>query len=390
MISFLIALIYMSFISLGLGQPEPLLGSAWPVMQTQMGSPLSYAGIVFMLIAGCTIISSLLSDRLVKRFGTGLITAVSAVLTALALFGFSMSSAFWMLCFWAIPYGFSAGAIDAALNNYVALHFASRHMNWLHAFWGVGAATGPYIMSFFLTRGMDWNNGYRTVSIIQISLAVLLFVSLPLWKKPQTGHTPGDAPPAALSLPQILRIRGVKYVLIAFFGYCALESTTGLWSASYLVSVRGIGSELAAKYASFFFIGITAGRFISGFISNKLGNFTMIRLGIGLIVAGLTAILLPVSADWLCLNGLIVVGLGCAPIYPSIIHATPDNFGKENSQAIVGVQMASAYTGATLMPPLFGFIANRFGLHLFPLFLLFFVLLMFFLIEALKRTVRVV
>ena len=387
MISLLLALIYMSFISLGLGQAEPLLGSAWPVMHVQMDAPLSYAGIIFMIITGCTIISSLLSDKLIRRFSTGIITAISALLTSLALFGFSMSTSFWMLCLWAVPYGFSSGAIDAALNNYVALHFASRHMNWLHGFWGVGAATGPYIMSYSLIGGMGWSSGYRTVSIVQISLAILLFISIPLWRKPQVVSANNRSSPPALNLYQIVRIRGVKFVLIAFFGYCALESTTGLWASSYLVIKRGISTEIAARYASLFFIGITVGRFLSGFISNKIGDRNMIKLGSGIMIVGIVAVWLPISADWLCLNGLIIIGLGCAPIYPSIIHATPNNFGKENSQAIVGVQMASAYTGATLIPPLFGVAANNAGLHLYPIFLLFFATLMLVMTTALNKTV---
>jgi fucose permease len=387
MISFLIAVIYLSFISLGLGAYEPLLGSAWPVMQMQMDVPLSYAGIISMIIAGSTIVSTLLSDRLTKKFSAGVVTTGGAFLAALSLFGFSISDSFWMLCIWAIPYGFSAGAIDAALNNYVALHFASRHMNWLHAFWGVGAATSPYIMGYCLVSSMGWNSGYRIVSVIQVFLAVLLFISLPLWKKPKTVglNTGGKSP--VLSLPQILRIRGVKLILLAFFGYCALESTTGLWASSYLVLQRGINPETAAKFGSFFFIGLTAGRFLCGFISDKIGDRNMIRIGAGVILSGILTVCLPVNADWLCLNGLIIVGFGCAPVFPAIIHATPVNFGKENSQAIVGVQMASAYCGSTFMPPVFGLIANNINIGLFPVFLFVLAVLMLFMTEKLNKAV---
>jgi len=392
MIGLLIALVYLSFISLGLGQGGALLGSAWPVMQTELGVPLSYVGILSMIIMGCTIISSLLSDRLIKRFSTGLITAVSALLTASALFGFSVSNSFWLLCIWAVPYGFSSGALDVALNNYVALHFASRHMNWLHGFWGIGAATGPYIVSYYLINGLNWSGGYRTVSIVQICVAVLLFMSLPLWKKPQTitskeHSSPEQNSPPALNLFQVTRIRGVKFILISFFGYCALESTAGLWASSYLVINRGISSDIAARYASLFFIGITAGRFLSGLISNKIGNRNMVRIGTGVILAGIVAVLLPISADWLCLNGLVIIGLGCAPVFPSIIHATPENFGKENSQAIVGVQMASAYTGSTIMPPLFGLIANNINISLYPVFLFIMAVLLLFMTEKLNKIV---
>ena len=385
MIGLLIALVYLSFISLGLGHAGSLFGSVWPVMQTELSVPLYFAGIITMIIAGCTIISSLLSDRLIKRFSTGLITAVSALLTALALFGFSVSNSFWLLCIWAIPYGFSSGALDVALNNYVALHFASRHMNWLHGFWGVGAATGPYIMSYYLISGLDWGGGYRTVAIVQITLAALLFISLPLWKRPQAINSKEQRSSPALNLSQVIRIRGVKYILIAFFSYCALESATGLWASSYLVLNRGISSGVAARYASLFFIGITAGRFFGGLISNKIGNRNMIRIGVCVIIVGIVAVWLPITADWLCLNGLIIIGLGCAPVFPSIIHATPENFGKKDSQAIVGVQMASAYAGSTTMPPLFGFIANNINIGLYPVFLLMMALLMLFMTEKLNK-----
>ena len=383
MYSILLALIYLAFVSLGL--PDSLLGSAWISMREQMEIPLSYAGILSMIIAGGTIISSLLSDKLTKRLGVGFITAISVLLTATALFGFSISKEFWMLCVWAVPYGVGAGAIDAALNNYVALHYASRHMNWLHCFWGVGAAISPYIMSYCLTNGMGWNSGYRTVSFIQFILTAILFISLPLWKmkKISTSNEQSNLP--ALKLSQIIRIKGVKFILPAFFGYCALESTTFLWASSYLVLSRGIDFEIASKYASLFFIGITAGRFLSGIISDKIGDRNMIRMGIGLIFAGILAIWLPVKTNWMCLYGLIIIGLGCAPIYPAIIHATPANFGKVNSQAIVGVQMASAYTGATFMPPLFGLIANHINISLFPAFLLIFAVLMVFMTEKLNK-----
>ncbi len=366
----LLAIIYVAFISLGL--PDALLGSAWPVMQSQMGVPLSYAGIVAMIIPGGTILSSLLSDRLTKKFGTGLVTAISVLITAVSLFGFSISGSFWMLCVWAVPYGFGAGAVDAALNNYVALHYASRHMNWLHCFWGLGAAISPFIMSGALTRGMGWNSGYGTVSVIQIALTAVLLFSLPLWKRQKASVPCEQSRLPAQKLSHILRIKGVKFALLAFLGYCAIEATTFLWASSYLVQYRGIGPEMAARYASFFFIGITAGRFISGFISDKIGDRNMVRIGLGIILAGITAVWLPLTPDWLCLNGLIVIGLGCAPVYPAIIHSTPANFGKESSQAVIGVQMASAYVGATFMPPLFGFLANNIGIGLFPAFLLVF------------------
>lgn len=385
MYSLLLLIIYMAFISLGL--PDSLLGSAWPVMQVQLNAPLSYAGIISMIIAAGTIVSSLLSDRLTKKLGTGLVTTVSVLMTAVALFGFSVSGSFWMLCVWAIPYGLGAGAVDAALNNFVAVHYASRHMSWLHCFWGVGAAASPYIMSYCLINGLGWNNGYKAVSVIQIILTAVLFISLPLWRKQRNSLPGGHNPAPALRLPQILRIKGVKFILFAFFGYCALETTTGLWASSYLVSGRGISSETAAKYASLFYLGITFGRFLCGFIADRIGDRKMIYAGIVIIFVGIAAIWMPVRTDWVCLYGLIMIGLGCAPIYPSIIHSTPGNFGVENSQAIVGVQMASAYTGSTFMPPLFGWIASNIDVNLYPAFLLIFAVLMLVMVAALNKVV---
>lgn len=385
MYSLLLAIIYIAFISLGL--PDSLLGSAWPVMHEGLGVPVSYAGAVTMIIAGGTIISSLSSDRLTRKFGTGLVTAVSVLMTALALFGFSVSGEFWMLCLWAIPYGLGAGAVDAALNNYVALHYASRHMSWLHCFWGVGASISPYIMSFALAGGHGWSSGYRYVSIIQIVLSVCLFASLPLWKQSHTQKTEEKVEARALSFGQMLKIPGVVSVLILFFGYCALEQTTGLWASSYLVDYRDVSAETAAQFASLFFLGVTFGRFLCGFVADRLGDRTLIRVGILTAAVGVVLVLLPVQADLSALAGLIIIGFGCAPIYPSIIHATPFNFGKENSQAIIGIQMASAYVGATFMPPLFGVVASYVGIWLYPLYLMVFAVLMLILSESLNRTI---
>lgn len=372
MYSLLLVVIYISFISLGL--PDSLLGSGWPVMQGELQAPVSYAGVLTMIISGGTIVSSLFSDRMTRRFGAGLVTAVSVCMTAVALFGFSISDRFFLLCLWSVPYGLGAGAVDAALNNYVALHYASRHMSWLHCFWGVGAAISPYIMSFSLTGGFGWQHGYRTVSVIQIVLTAVLFFSLPLWKKRQ--HVEEGEEGRALSLSQILKIRGVPFVLLAFFSYCALEVTAGLWASSYLVDFKGIKPETAARFAALFYWGITLGRFLSGFVADKLGDKRLIRIGILTAGVGVVLVLLPVSFELPSLAGLIIIGFGCAPIYPSIIHSTPAHFGKENSQAVIGVQMASAYVGTTFMPVLFGGIASLMGIGTYPVFLLLFVVLL--------------
>lgn len=374
MIQLLLAVIYLSFISLGL--PDALLGAAWPSMYGQFGVSISFAGILSMIIAVGTIVSSLLSDRLTRSLGTGKVTAISVGLTAIALYGFSISHSFLLLCLWAIPYGLGAGSVDAALNNYVALHYASRHMSWLHCMWGVGASLGPYIMGYVLTDGQSWNTGYWYIAVLQLILTLLLVLSLPLWKSQKEESSGSHAAAGkALSLRQIVLIPGVKEIMITFFCYCAVEQTTGLWASSYLVLYKGIPAETAASFASLFFIGITAGRGVSGFLTVKLNDTQMIRLGQGIILLGIAVLLLPLGQS-ASLAGLILAGLGCAPIYPSIIHATPAHFGADKSQAIIGVQMASAYIGTCFMPPIFGFIAKHINVSLLPFFLLFLLLVM--------------
>ena len=390
MYSLLLAVIYLAFISLGL--PDALLGSGWPTMYTQLQVPFSYAGIISMIISAGTIVSSFFSDRLTRKFGAGLVTAVSVLLTAGALFGFSVSGSFYLLCIMAIPYGLGAGAVDAALNNYVALHYSSRHMSWLHCFWGVGAAASPYIMGFCLGKGLGWNRGYFSVSMIQIVITAILFISLPLWKprtdEKEEGTEPERAeaaPSKALSLREILRIKGAPYILITFCAYSAMETTTGLWASSYLVQYLLMEPERAAKFASFFYLGITVGRFLCGFVADKMGDKALIRLGSGIVGAGILLVLLPFQVTTPALLGLVVIGFGCAPIYPAIIHSTPFYFGKENSQALIGIQMACAYIGSTFMPPLFGTLATGIGIWLYPVFLLVFEVLMVLTSEKLNR-----
>lgn len=361
----LLSIIYLAFISLGL--PDALLGAAWPIIYPDMRIPLSYSGIVFVIISVGTVISSLNSDRITRRFGTGRVTAISTFLTMLGLFGFSFSTSFWQLCLWAIPYGLGAGAIDSALNNYVALHYASHHMSWLHCMWGIGASIGPYIMGYALLHyDSNWHLGYRIVAFLQLFLTIVLFLTLSLWKQSnekelRTKHS--------LRVIDVLKIPGVKEMILTFFCYCALEQTAGLWIASWLVKGKGVAAVTAAQVASFYYIGITVGRAISGFITFKLNDKQMVQLGTGIIVIGLLCILQPWDLT-ITLVGLVVIGLGCAPIYPSLIHATPDLFGVEQSQSVIGVQMASAYIGTSIMPPFFGFLANLFGIGLFPFYLI--------------------
>ena len=385
MVHLLLAVIYLSFISLGL--PDSLLGSAWPSMYEAFGVPLSYAGVVAMIISAGTIVSSLQSDRLTRKLGAGVVTAVSVGMTAAALFGFSVSGSFWMLCLWAVPYGLGAGSVDAALNNYVALHYASRHMSWLHCMWGLGASIGPYIMGVALSGGAGWSMGYRYISLIQIALTAILIFSLPLWRTRRNetgGQEAGAAKP--LTLAQIVRIPGAKQVMVMFFCYCALEQTAGLWSSSYLTVYKGVPPETAAGCAALFFIGITVGRALSGFLTIKLSDARMIRLGQCVVAVGIAALLLPLGEP-VTLAGLTLIGLGCAPIYPCVIHSTPEHFGADRSQAIIGVQMASAYGGSCLMPPLFGLIADHISAALLPVYLLILLAMMALMHETLLRRV---
>jgi fucose permease len=399
MASLLLAIIYLAFISLGL--PDSLLGSAWPEMHQVMGVPLSAMGIVTTLISICTVVSSLLSDSLTRRFSTRGVVTASVGLTALGLFGFSLAPAFWVLCLFAIPYGLGAGAIDAALNNYVALHYTSRHMSWLHCFWGVGTILSPYVMSYALGTALGWAGGYRIIGGIQAFILIVLVATLPIWKR--AGHSApektlalektdpslGDSAAEASTAPDSpkerrksagligsLKISGVPLVLLGFFGYCAAEATVMSWSGTYFYETYSLGEEQAASLGALFFIGMTVGRFASGFISNRLGDKNMIRLGESIIAVGVLAMVLPFG-EKTAMAGIVLVGLGCAPIYPCVIHSTPEHFGPERSQSLIGIQMASAYIGTVLMPPLFGMIAEHIHIGLMGAYLLILLVIMF-------------
>ena len=380
MTQLLLPIIYLAFISLGL--PDSLLGSAWPTMYPQLGVPFSYAGILSMIISLGTILSSLNSDRLTRALGTGKVTALSVGMTAAAMFGFSVSGRFWMLCLWAVPYGLGAGSVDAALNNYVALHYESRHMSWLHCMWGLGASGGPVIMGWALARG-SWQGGYRIISVLQVVLTAIIVFSLPLWKRPgeETGE---EIQREHRTLPQLMKVPGVPEVMVTFACYSVVETTTGMWAASYCTLQRGIDAGTAASWASLFYVGITVGRFLSGFLAMKLNDHQMINLGFVLIAAGIVPILLPLGNAALVV-GLVTVGLGCAPIYPSIIHETPLNFGRGLSMALTGVQMAAAYIGNVLFPPLFGLLAQYISISLYPWYLLAALALMAVMSAALHR-----
>ncbi len=375
MATFLLALIYIAFISLGL--PDSLLGSGWPVMHAELSVPVSFMGIVSMIVSGGTIVSSLLSDRLTHKLGTRIVTVASVFLTVIALFGFSFADRFWLLIVFAVPYGLGAGAIDAALNNYIALHYKARHMSWLHCFWGVGTIVSPFIMSYALSD-RTWHSGYRIVGGIQLVIALLLLFTLPVWRV-NADKTAGTE--KSIGLSGALKIRGVPFLLIGFFAYCAAEATAMQWASTYFVEVKGISADRAAGLAALFYIGITAGRFVSGFVTDRLGDRRMIRIGTGILACGIALLLLPVGSYAVAFAAFLVIGFGCAPIYPCIIHSTPDNFGAQNSGAIIGIQMASAYVGSTFVPPLFGLLGNALSFSLMPVYLLLFFTLMIAMVE---------
>lgn len=387
MVHLFLGIIYLSFISLGL--PDALLGAAWPSMCLEFGVPVSYAGAISMIIAGGTIFSSLMSDRLTRWLGTAKVTAISVAITAIALFGFSISRSYWMLLLWAVPYGLGAGSVDASLNNYVALHYTSRHMSWLHCMWGLGASVGPYILGYALNRGHGWNMGYRYISVIQTLLTVILIFSLPMWKSKTSDEIQEQSrEKAPLSLKKVLAIPGAKEIFISFFCYCAVEQTVMLWASTYLVLSGGMEESAAAEFASLFLLGLTFGRGASGFLTYKLNDRRMIRLGQSLILLGVIVMLLPLGGN-AALAGLVCIGLGCAPIYPCMIHATPEYFGAENSQAVIGVQMASAYVGTMVMPAAFGLIANHLTSALLPWYLGIVAVVMLWMCESLnKKTAR--
>jgi len=378
----LLLVIYLAFISLGL--PDSLLGAAWPAMFEDLNVPVDYAGFISMIVAAGTVVSSLLSGKVIHRFGVPMVTTFSVAMTALALMGFSLSGDFMYLCLLAIPLGLGAGSVDAALNNYVALHYRARHMNWLHSFWGVGAALGPMIMAGHLARGDSWSSGYDTVAWIQLGLVCLLVLSLPLWIKRRPTENPTTESESSLQGVKLLALPGLKQALAVFFCYCTIEATFGLWGASYLVFEREYEVDQAARLTSLYFVGITVGRVFSGFLTAHLTNRQLVYSGQGVIGVGLGMLFLPFS--YAVVPGFLLVGLGCAPIFPSLLHETPVNFGEKNSQTIMGFQMASAYVGITLMPFTFGKIAVFTGYYFLLGFLGIFLLLIFWMTRWMNQT----
>lgn len=379
--TFLILIIYIAFISLGL--PDAVLGAAWPIMQGELNAPLEAAGLLFGMISVGTVISSLFSGTLLKKYGTGRVTVVSVMLTAIGLLGFNYAESIYWLLFFTLPLGLGAGAVDAGLNDYVAINYKAYHMNWLHAFWGVGATIGPLVLSQIISRGYSWRNSYLIIAAFQFVLVLILLITLPLWKKvagegPVTQNAPeglNQEQGSTAKKPNIFSIPGVKWALLTFVFYTGIEQTVNLWGSTFLVDSKGIDPATAAEWLSFYFLGITIGRVLSGFISFKLSNKQMLRLGQAIVLMGTLVLLLPLPNIFM-LIGLILIGLGCAPVYPSMLHETPTRFGTENSQYVMGLQLAAGNTGALLLPPLFGLVASRFSVNVLPIFLVIYAIIL--------------
>lgn len=385
MATFFLIIIYIAFI--GLGLPDSVLGASWPSIHQALHVPLEYAGILSMMTTGGTILSSFMSGRVTRRFGTGKVTTVSVLMTAAALLGFSMAPSFYTLMFLTLPLGLGAGSVDAALNGYVSLHYEAKHMSWLHSFWGVGATLGPVIMSFFLMRSSGWRTGYLVISILQLLIVGLLFFSLPLWRRfnnQEKEETSEKSPNPANS--NVYKLPGVKLAVLSFFAYCAVEMTTGLWGTSFLVGIHHMNNDVAARYISLYYAGITIGRMLTGFITIKFSFKSIIRGGIASIFIGI--LLVSLGFQPMFVPGFILIGLGCAPVFPGMIHETPERFGKENAQTIIGIQMAFAYMGSTFSPAVFGFLAGKGYLGYFSIYLLFFLATLLFSTEKLNGLIR--
>jgi len=380
--SLLLTVIYLIFISLGL--PDSLLGSGWPKMQIAFGVPSSYAGFVSMTIAFMTIISALLSPKLIRKYHTKWIVIVSIFMTILGLLGFSISTQYWMLFLIAIPYGLGAGAIDASVNHYVANHYSGSAMNFLHCFYGVGAVISPYIMALALSKAR-WNEGYRWTAFVQTGILLVCILSLPLWKKTE-GNADGNENKDSARIKETLKVPGVILTMVAFYAYCSGEATCFLWTPSYFAGTRtGLSDELIASFGSLIFGGLMLGRLISGFVSNRLGDRRLIRIGIAIELIGITMILIPGTHYMVAAVGFVVIGTGMGPVYPAIQHMTPVNFGKKYSAAAIGLQMASAYVGTTFMPMVFGLLQQHVGMAIMPIYLLIFAVLNITLLEVAYR-----
>ena len=377
MYSLLLAVIYLIFISLGL--PDSLLGSGWPTMRVAFGVPSSYAGYVAMAISFMTIISALISPRIIRRFHTKWIVIVSIMLTVVGLLGFSFSTSYGMLYLFAVPYGLGAGSIDASVNHYVANNYSGSVMNFLHCFYGVGAVISPNIMALALSKA-KWNEGYRWTAYIQLGILLICILSLPLWKKNEGSVEAEEEEQAGIR--EALKVPGVALTLIAFFAYCSGEATCFLWTSSYFAGTKeGLSAGTIASFGSLIFGGLMFGRVISGFTSNKLGDRLLIRVGNAVELVGIVMVMLPIKHYLPAAIGFVVIGTGMGPVYPAVQHMAPANFGKRNSAAVIGLQMASAYVGSTFMPMVFGILQEHIGISIMPFYLLIFIVVNTVLLE---------
>ncbi|MBR2063201.1 MAG: MFS transporter [Bacteroidales bacterium] len=376
----LLILIYIAFISLGL--PDSVLGAAWPSMYRSFGVPEGSAGIITMLMYSGTMISSIASDWIIRKLGTGKVLVISVALTAITMLGFSMAGSFTMLCLIALPYGLGGGCVDASLNNYVATHYKARHMSFLHCFWGIGTIISPLIMGSFIENGGVWTQGYRAIAVFQFILVAVLIFSIPLWKKDANEASSNDK---HLSLSELMGMPGVKASLAAFFCYCSMETTMGLWTSTYLSEVKGVDLVVATKCGMLFYIGIASGRFISGMISERLGDMKLIFIGTTMTVLSLSALLLPGIGSRMLFLLIILAGMGCGPIFPSMVHHSPEISGPDGSQMLIGFQLAVASAGSIMIPALFGIIVNRISIALLPFFCLIFTLTLAAMVLAINR-----
>lgn len=368
MSALLLAVIYITYI--GLGIPDSLFGAAWPAVYTEFGLPLSAANAVTILTFAFTMIISLYSAQIVKRFGTPLTTAVSTAMTAAGLLGTALAPNFFIVCLCTVPLGFGAGAIDAALNNYVALNYKATHMNFLHCFYGVGVSLSPYLMSLAL-KGQNWRGGYAYATVLQVVITIITFLALPVWAKVSHSETEEKSGEEikTLGIWQMLKMPKVRMACAVFMTSCGIEYTCGTWGSTFLVLAKGMSAQRAAATITFYYLGITIGRFLSGIIAAKLSSRRIIILGQCIVLLAIILLFLPLSYVFAAL-GLFFVGLGNGPLYPNLVHLTPDNFGRGISQSVMGIQMATASIGIMLIPPLFGLIAQVIGTWIFPLFLL--------------------
>lgn len=385
----LLIVIYIAFI--GLGIPDSLFGAAWPAIYSEFDLPISSANLITLIISGGTVLSSFFSARIINRFGTAAVTFASTLFTAVALLGFSLSGSLLWLCISAVPLGIGAGSIDSALNNYVALHYKATHMNFLHCFYGIGVSLSPYLMSLALSDNSDWHRGYRVAFFIQLGITTVTLISLPLWKKAHGAGTADgsgdDIKPHTLTILELVKIPGIKADWLMFICSCAIEFTCGTWGSTYLVNAKGASPESAARVITFYYVGIAVGRFLSGLAASKLKSRTIIHIGQAVVLAAIIVLLLPLPIAFSCV-GLFMVGLGNGPVFPNLTHLTPKSFGAENSQSVIGSQLAMSYIGVTILPMLFGVLAQYISAAIMPLFLLAIYVIFIFATVFLNRTLK--